>query len=248
MMEGESNVGREDWRPLALPVAILVAALVVSATMLYSANAVTGDISSLKAALLAAKVNPGTNQIVAPTPTPAGGTGGNTQIDTSGRPFKGAADAPITIVEFSDFQCPFCSRAEPTITQLMADYPGKIKVVFMNFPLSFHANAQKAAEAYECAADQGKAYEMHGKMFANQDALTVSDLKQYAVDLGLNTETFNACLDNGAKASIVAAQTNVGTDAGVEGTPTFFINGKKIVGAQPIATFKTEIDRILGAG
>jgi protein-disulfide isomerase len=116
----------------------------------------------------------------------------------------------------------------------------------MNFPLSFHANAQKAAEAFECAADQGKAYEMYDKMFANQNALSVSDLKRYAQEIGLDTARFGSCLDNGEKAQAVNAQLDLGTQYGVEGTPTFFINGKKVVGAQPIDVFRQAINEALG--
>lgn len=243
MMEELKN---EDWRPLALPAAIIVAALLISGAMLYSANTISTNIYTLKAAL--ATANPtgggGTGGLAAATATPTAPPAGNQGpgYDISNRPFRGTANAPVTIVEYSDFQCSFCSRAEATITQLLNDYPGKLKVVYLNYPLPFHENAQKAAEAFECAVDQGKAYEMHDKMFDNQGALEVSNLKQYAADLGLDTQRFNSCLDSGSKTAIVEAQTQAGSDAGVEGTPTFFINGRVLVGAQPIDKFKTIID------
>jgi len=244
---------KEDWRPLALPGAILLSAIILAGAMLYSANSITGQIYSLESALKTIKFNTGGSpggSIAVPTPTPSqspsGGSGGATTIDVSGRPFRGSADAPVTIVEFSDFQCPFCGRAAGTMEQLMSEYPGKIKFVHMNFPLSFHANAQKAAEAFECAADQGKAYEMYDKMFANQNALSVSDLKRYAQEIGLDTARFDSCLDNGEKAQAVNAQLDLGTRYGVEGTPTFFINGEKVVGAQPIDVFRQAINEALG--
>ena len=244
----------EDWRPFAMPGAIMLSAILLAGAMVYSASNVTSQLNSLEAVMktldLTGAANPGGN-IPTATPTPVATPGGNggdlVAIDTTGLPFRGTADAPVTIVAFSDFQCPYCSRGATTIDQLMAAYPGQIKFVFMHFPLGFHENAQKAAEAFECAADQGKAYEMHDKMFANQAALTVSNLKGYAVDIGLDATTFNTCLDSGGKAQKVSAQTALGTQNGVEGTPTFIINGKVLVGAQPIETSKAAVDAALAA-
>jgi len=196
---------------------------------------------------------------ITPTPTPQGGqfghatpTGTPTPAPSPSpspmteRPYRGAAYAPVTIIEYSDFQCPFCSRAAGTMDQLLQEYPGQIKLIYMNFPLGFHENAQKAAEAFECAADQGKAFEMHDKMFANQQSLSVTDLKRYASELGMDTARFSICLDTGAKAPTVQAQIDAGVAAGVQGTPTFFINGKKIVGSQPLSVFKAAVDEELG--
>jgi len=246
------EVRDDDWRPLALPGAILLSAIILAGVMLYSTHNITGQIYSLEATLKTIKLSGGSGgAVIAPTPTPAqqggsgsGGTAG-TAIDISGRPFRGAADAPVTIVEFSDFQCPFCGRAAGTIEQLLNEYPGKIKLVYMNFPLSFHPNAQKAAEAFECAAEQGKAYEMHDKMFANQNALSVENLEAYAEQLGMDKTAFSNCLRNGEKAQAVSAQVDLGTQYGVDGTPTFFINGKKVVGAQPIDVFRNAVNEAL---
>ncbi len=160
-------------------------------------------------------------------------------------PSKGDPKAPITIIEFSDFQCPFCSRAEQVVDQVMAAYPGKIRVVFRDFPLAFHPNAQKAAEGALCAGDQGKYWEMHGKLFANQSALDVPALKTYAKDLGIDGDKFGKCLDGGTKAKEVEASMKAGSDVGVTGTPAFFINGQRLTGAQPIEKFKEIIDREL---
>ncbi len=157
-------------------------------------------------------------------------------------PAKGPQKAPVTIVEFSDFQCPFCSKAENTVSQVLAEYKDKVRVVFRDFPLPFHGQAQKAAEAAHCANDQGKYWEMHGKLFANQSSLEVPALKGYAHDLGLDQAKFDKCLDSGEKAKAVDANKKAGEEAGVSGTPAFFVNGRMISGAQPFESFKTLID------
>lgn len=147
----------------------------------------------------------------------------------------------INIVEFSDFECPFCERAVPTVNALKAKYGDRLNLEFKHFPLSFHPNAQKAAEASECARDQGKFWEYHDALFDGQK-LSIADLKQHAVDLGLDTTKFNSCLDNGDKADVVTADFNEGRAKGVSGTPTFFVNGQKVVGAQPIEAFEAVIN------
>jgi protein-disulfide isomerase len=163
------------------------------------------------------------------------------QVEAKG-PGRGPVDAPITIVEFSDFECPFCSRAEEAVTQVMEKYPGKVRLVFRHFPLSFHANAPKAAEASACADEQGKFWEMHKQLFANQKAITVPELKQHAGAIGLDQAKFDACLDGGSKKAIVDADTKAGSEAGVSGTPAFFINGKLLSGAQPFSEFEKVIE------
>jgi protein-disulfide isomerase len=157
-------------------------------------------------------------------------------------PSKGSDKAPVIIVEFSDFECPFCSKAEATVTQVMAEYKDKVRVVFRDFPLPFHPRAQKASEAGQCASDQGKFWEMHGKLFANQNALEVPALKGYAKDLGLDQARFDKCLDSGEKAKIIEANRKAGEEVGVSGTPAFFVNGMLINGAQPFEAFKSLID------
>ena len=157
-------------------------------------------------------------------------------------PAKGADGAPITIVEFSDFQCPFCSKANVSVNEVLKAYEGKVKLVFRHFPLSFHAEAPKAAEASLCAEDQKKFWEYHDKLFANQSALKVEDLKKHAADLGLDTARFNECLDSGKKAELVKKDMEEGEKVGVTGTPAFFINGIMLSGAVPAEEFKSIID------
>lgn len=159
---------------------------------------------------------------------------------------KGDSNAPVTMIEFSDYECPFCGRYfQQTYPQIVKEYvdTGKVKIVFRDFPLSFHENAQKAAEAAECAGEQGKYWEMHDKLFKNQNALEINSLRQYAKELGLNTKTFDDCLDSGKMASEIQKDFEDGQDAGVSGTPAFFINGISITGAQPFEEFKKIIEQ-----
>ncbi len=159
---------------------------------------------------------------------------------------KPTGNAKITLVEYSDFQCPFCARAAPTVKQILDEYGDQIEFVYKHFPLtSIHPQAQKAAEASECARDQGKFMEYHDIIFQNQNALTDADLKRYANQLGLDTGEFNECLDSDEKTSIVLADLQEGQSKGVRGTPTFFINDQQLVGAQPYENFKAVIEQEL---
>jgi len=157
-------------------------------------------------------------------------------------PAKGPANAPVTIVEFSDFQCPYCSRLIPSIQEVEKKYGDKVRLVFRQYPLPMHPNAQKAAEASLCANDQGKFWQLHDAMFSNQNALGVDQLKAKAAELGLNADKFNKCLDSGEKVAIVQADQKDGQEAGVNGTPAMFINGRFINGAVPIDKITTVID------
>jgi len=160
----------------------------------------------------------------------------------------GNKDAKVAIIEFSDYQCPYCKRFHTeAFEQLKKDYidTGRVSFVYRDFPLSFHQNAQKASESAECADEQGKFWEMHNAIFENQDNIAVSDLKKYAKDLGLDTNKFNDCMDLGRMEKEVKKDFADGSAAGVTGTPTFFINGKMLVGAQPYSAFKQIIDPLL---
>jgi protein-disulfide isomerase len=163
------------------------------------------------------------------------------QVAATG-PSKGPDNAPITIVEFSDFECPFCSRINPTLAQVRETYGEKVRIVFRQFPLGMHPNAQKAAEASLCAHDQSKFWEMHDLMFEDQRALGVDQLKAKASQLGLEAEAFNGCLDSGKYADQVQADMQAGTEAGVSGTPALFINGISISGAVPYEQVAPVID------
>lgn len=165
-------------------------------------------------------------------------------------PPKGNEDAPVTIIEFSEYQCPYCGKyTRETLSQLDEEYiqTGKVKYYFRDFPLSFHQYAQKAAEAARCANDQGKLWEYHDKVFEEQDLLSLEKIKEWAKELGLDTGEFNKCLDDGKHEEVVKKDFSDGQTAGVQGTPSFFINGKPLRGAQPYESFKTAIDEALGA-
>jgi protein-disulfide isomerase len=156
---------------------------------------------------------------------------------------RGPKDAPITIVEFSDFQCPFCKNANNTVKQVLEKYPGKVKLVFRDYPLaSIHPQAPKAHEAARCAADQSKFWEYHDVLFVKAPRLAPQDLKQYAVELKLDPNAFNQCLDSGKYAAEVDKDFQEGAGLGLTGTPSFFINGRQLVGAQPLSAFQKIID------
>lgn len=157
-------------------------------------------------------------------------------------PWRGGKDAKVTIIEFTDYQCPFCARARPTVKQVLDTYGDKVKYVLRDFPLSFHPQAQKAAEGAQCAGDQDKYWEYSDKLWANIKALDVPNLKKYAKEVGLDQDKFNKCLDDGKYTAEVKKDMADGSKAGVSGTPSFFINGQMITGARPFQQFKEIID------
>ena len=162
-------------------------------------------------------------------------------------PAKGPVDAPVVLVEFSDFQCPFCQRATGTLAELIDRYEDQIRLVYKDYPLPSHAQAFKAAEAGNCAHEQGMFWEFHDKMFGSQDALDVPALKSYASELGLETASFSACLDEGRYTRRVQQDTQIGQRYGVSSTPTVFINGRPVMGAAPLETFDQIIREELAA-
>jgi protein-disulfide isomerase len=161
-------------------------------------------------------------------------------------PARGPANAPVTIVEFSDFECPFCKRAAETVEQVMKTYEGKVRLVFRHYPLPMHSNAKKAAEAASCANESGKFWPYHDLLFKNQTALAEDNLKAYAKEAGLDAGAFEKCLTSGKFATTVEKDTEEGAAAGITGTPAFFINGRPLIGAQPFEAFKEAIDDVLG--
>lgn len=168
---------------------------------------------------------------------------GKYSFDLTGLTPRGNPDAKIVIIEYSDFQCPFCGKVQATVEQILKDYDGKVKLYYKQFPLTqIHPNAQKAAEASLLAADQGKFWEYHDLLFENQDELDPASLKRYAAQLNLDTEKFNSGLDSGIKAQAVNKDLEEGIRNGVGGTPMFFINGQVVSGAQPYSVFKQTID------
>lgn len=167
------------------------------------------------------------------------------QVTDGGRPPRGTATARVEVVEFSDFQCPFCQRANPVVDQVLKTYGDRIKFVYRHFPLPNHPNARPAAEAAACAEVQGKFWEYHDQLFANTSKLTDSDLKAHAASIGLDATKFSTCFDNRQQKPGVDADIAAADKAGVTGTPAFFINGRSIEGAQPFEAFKRVIDEEL---
>jgi len=167
-------------------------------------------------------------------------------VSTDGAPFRGAPDAPVTIVEFSDFHCPFCKGVLPTLTQLESRYGDKIRIVFRDYPIDgLHPAARKGHEAARCASEQGKFWPYHDKLFANAPKAAPEDLRTYATEVGLNLGDFEKCFSSGKYQAAVQKDIDDGLRAGVTGTPAFFINGRLLSGAQPIEAFTRVIEEEL---
>jgi protein-disulfide isomerase len=180
------------------------------------------------------------------------------RVSIADNPMLGKAEAPVTIIEFSDYQCPFCRRFfQTTLPTLKTEYvdTGKVRYIFRDFPIDkIHPQARKAAEAAHCAGEQNKYWEMHDLLFQNQNALKAENLQAYARSLGLEATAFDACLEQGKYAAKINTDYTDGSAAGITGTPSFFIGktgsnetieGTLIRGAQPLPAFRQEIDRLL---
>ncbi|HJX51231.1 MAG TPA: thioredoxin domain-containing protein [Polyangia bacterium] len=160
-------------------------------------------------------------------------------------PRRGPDSARVTLVEFGDFQCWFCGTVEPTVKRVLATYPNDVALVFVNLPLSIHANSLRAAQAFLAAARQGKAWEMHDQMLANQQALADADLDRYAQVIGLDLGQFDADRSSAEIADEVAQDKALAVSLGVNTTPAFATEHYWIVGAQPFSAFKQAIDQEL---
>jgi len=162
-------------------------------------------------------------------------------VAAAGRPERGPKNASVTIIEFSDYQCPFCQKAEDVVDQVMKTYADKIRLVYRDYPLLFHPNARPASEAAACANAQGKFWEYHAKLF-HGDGLEPEKLKTYADQVGLDRKKFDDCLEKKPFKAEIDKDVKDGEKAGVNGTPAFFINGRMLSGAQPFEKFKEVID------
>jgi protein-disulfide isomerase len=207
------------------------------------AQAAIGGGTQQQAAAAAAAptaANPTAQQPITPSAPPA--------AVTSADHIRGNKDAKVTLIEYSDYECPYCQKHETTIQQILKDYPKDVRLVYRYFPLtSIHPDAQRAAVAAECASKQNKFWEMHDKLFklGETQTLDANSIKQVAQGLGLKMADFNKCLDGNETLSVVNAEYQDGANAGVSGTPATFVNGQMVEGAVPYATFKTMIDAIL---
>jgi protein-disulfide isomerase len=165
------------------------------------------------------------------------------KLSVDGAPFKGSAAAPVTVVKFEDFQCPYCKRAQATLAELTSRYGKKVKLVHRDFPIStIHPLAWKAHEAARCANEQGKFWPYHDLIYSNAPKATVEDLKAYAQQAGLTMPAFDQCLSSGKYKALIQNDVEEGTRLGINGTPTFFINGRVLSGAQPLETFVGIVD------
>lgn len=238
---------------------ILLGSVILAASMFYNAKLIMKKLDEGGAV----KSTQNTVQQAAPAPSPAQAPGQPAAPvsvpDREGQPVTGNKNAKVTVVEFAEFQCPFCKRYfDDAYKQVKAKYidTGKIKYVYRHFPLAFHQNAEIAGVAAECANRQGKFWEYHDILFAkgagDGTGLSLEDLKKYGDELGLNRGTlgfkrnqFSQCLDNKETLQAVKDDNNAGLAAGVSGTPTFVINGKLLVGAQPFTAFEQAIEAAL---
>jgi len=243
--EKEENIEKKDSSRsnISVPISIIIAGLIIAGAVILNGgtgkkNTSTGQTAQVQAL----PSNPEPSSL--PTGQPS-----TVQIFeiTKDNHIRGDFNAPITLVEFSDFECPFCAKHYPTLKKIMNDYQDKVRLVYKHFPLSFHPNGQKAAEASECADEQGKFWEYHDKLFENlaTSGYSLANFKQWAKDLRLNSGKFNECLDSGKFAQKVQADFQEGSQKGVTGTPATFVNGQLISGALPYASFKQVIDSIL---
>jgi len=160
-------------------------------------------------------------------------------------PARGQANAPIELIEFADFQCPFCQAASPTVKRVLDTYGDRIRFVYRNYPLANHPQARPAAEAAQCANEQGQFWPYHDRLFSEAGKLSDEDLKRTAASLGMDAAKFNKCVDDHKYRAVVDADAEAGNEAGVTGTPAFFINGRLLSGAQPFEAFKRVIDEEL---
>lgn len=255
-----------DLTPLMTPVAVLMGAIMISFSIFFGIRG--ADFTSVENDRSTTANNASTNSVSSvssSTGSVAGETAANlpvdiVEVDFTNAPIKGSNDADVMLVEFTDFECPFCSRHFlQTQGQIETAYldDGTLSYATLDYPLSFHPLAQKAAEASHCARDQDKYWEMHDMMFNNQENITVTDLKGYAEDLGLNASQFDNCLDSGEHETLVQNNLALGSSAGVSGTPGFIIGEKTgdgtmrgflIPGAYPFSTFQTIVDNIAAEG
>jgi len=164
-------------------------------------------------------------------------------IDVGAAPIRGLTGAPVTVVVYSDFQCPYCKRGAERLTELAAKYPDRVRVAFKHNPLPFHANAPRAAAAAIAAGQQGKFWEMHDLLFSQPGALDDQSFVAHAKTLGLDVDRFTRDMDDPSAKERIAADMADAARVGAKGTPTFFINGKRLTGAQPIAEFIALVEK-----
>jgi len=228
---------------------IVIAALILGASIVGASLLLKMSLDRLSSQLETAA----TARLAVPAPTPGAAPSGRPDpnqrysIDIAGAPRKGNAKASITLIEFSDFQCPFCARVGPTLDQIEKTYGERVQVVFKHLPLRIHPKAPAAHAAAEAAHRQGKFWEMHDLIFANQREMSPESYEKYAQQLGLDVERFRKDVGSTEVRARVQRDSDAAAGLGVTGTPAFFINGRFLSGAQPFESFKRLIDEELSA-
>ena len=228
-------------KSLYIPGAIVIAGILIAGAVAFSPSGATR----------AGSGNPAGAALQPTDDTGQGSPGAGARVDIEildTDPTLGNPDASVVFVEFGDFECPFCRRfTQDTKPLLEKDYieSGDVLFVWKDFPLSIHARAETAHEAARCAQEQGKFWEYHDLLYANQQALHVNNLKSYAGDLGLNQDQFDSCLDSEKYRELIGDGLNLGSRSGVSGTPSFLINGRLVVGALPYSSFSDVIEEAL---
>jgi protein-disulfide isomerase len=230
----------------------LIAALVVSGALVGSAwilkdslDRTTAEVGALKGAverLEASAARPAAAAAAPGRPDPSR----RYTVNTSGSPSRGSEDAKIAVVEFSDFQCPFCSRVTPTLEEVLENFGDDVRIVFKHLPLGMHPKAPAAHAAAEAAHRQGKFWEMHDLIFAKQAEMSPEKYVEYAQQIGLDVERFERDIASEDVKKKVAADASEAARLGVSGTPAFFVNGRYLSGAQPYGSFEALIKEELG--
>ena len=233
----ESDNKKKSPSPFLIPGAIIMAGILIAGAIFYTNYYKTpaGSQPGSAVAPTGSRENPSPSLVVKDLP--------------DDDPFLGSPEAPVTLVEFGDFQCPFCARFFQTTEQEIVEKyikTGKARLVYRDFPLTaIHSEAQKSAEAAECADEQGKFWPYHDMLYQRQGELSLQNYKKWAVDLGLNSGQFNQCLDSNKYAAEIAKDLADGQAAGVGGTPTTFVNGRIVQGAVPFVQFQSIIEEEL---
>jgi len=233
----------------------IIAALVLGASIVGAALLIQSSLTQTNTEI--ASLRGAISDLTAPSPTAPARQAARParpdpnqryKIDVGSSPVSGPKDAKVTLIEFSDFQCPFCGRVTPTIKKIKDTYGDQVRVVFKHLPLSIHPKAPAAHAAAEAAHQQGKFWEMHDQIFANQRAMSPEQYEKYAQSLGLDVAQFDKDRNAPQLKQRIDADAQLAAKLGVSGTPAFFINGRYLSGAQPFEAFKRIIDEELGKG
>jgi protein-disulfide isomerase len=235
-------------------VPIVIAAAIIGASIVGGSFLIGSSLDRTSQELAGLKIAIGELEIAAPAPAPAAVPAARARpdpnkrytINTKGSPAKGGDDAKAVIVEFSDFQCPFCARVSPTMERIQEEYGDEARIVFKHLPLRMHSKAPAAHAAAEAAHRQGKFWEMHDRIFANQSSMSPEKYVEYAREIGLDIEKFEKDVASADVKKKVDGDAAEAARLGVTGTPAFFVNGRYLSGAKPFESFKAMIDAETG--